>query len=73
MRKKLILHRDTIRVLAGHETVLAVGGQENTGSRALCGTATTDGATGCQSEASGCPSLCEWSCLNQSCHLVGTQ
>lgn len=30
----------------------------------------TDGNNGCQSEATGCASICEWSCVNFSCTVA---
>jgi hypothetical protein len=67
--KRLSVRAETVRLLES-SSLHAVHGGEQPRSRGECTTATTDGATGCLSEASGCASLCEWSCINQSCHLV---
>lgn len=54
---RLRLHRETLRTLSRAELQRAGGGV----------IAITDGNNGCKSEATGCASICEWSCLNMSC------
>jgi hypothetical protein len=64
-RTRLVLRGETIRMLQVRELSHARGGLDD--SRAACTTAATAGDTGCYSEATGCASICEWSCINHSC------
>ena len=64
--KRLRVTAETIRLLTTRQAQMAVGGEVPV-SRAQCGTSATNGNTECPSEASGCASICEWSCINQSC------
>jgi len=59
MRKKLHLRTETLRTLGRLDLGRAAGGQP----------AITDGNNGCHSEATGCPTVNDWSCLWASCPI----
>lgn len=61
MRKKhLHLKAETLRTLTGIDLGAARGGMP----------AITDGNNGCHSEATGCPTVNDWSCLWASCPIA---
>lgn len=59
MQKKLHLRTETLRTLGRLELTRAGGGLP----------AITDGNNGCHSEATGCPTINDWSCVWGSCHV----
>lgn len=57
---RLSLSRETIGVLSSRHMGRVAGGLP----------AITDGNNGCRSEATGCPTVNDWSCLWASCPIA---